>query len=153
MPQKVFETVIPCSPEELFDFHSSVEALTKLTPSDARVEIVGPDTAVRNGALHELKIVKFGLPMIWRARITEVERPHGFRDTAEKSPFASWTHRHDFLPHPEGALLRDTVEYRLPFGPLGAVVDRLVVGHDIDRMFVHRHQVTLDAFSPAPVAR
>ena len=145
MPKLVFESVLRCTPEELWRFHQDVNALRLLTPPDSKVTIVGADTAVRNGALHELKVVKKGLPLLWRARISDVIEGRQFRDTAEKSPFASWTHLHEFLPDPDGAILRDTVEYSLPFGPLGAIVDKILVRRDIEQMFAFRHRVTREA--------
>jgi ligand-binding SRPBCC domain-containing protein len=147
VPRLVFETPIACTPEELWAFHGSVEALATLTPPDARVEIIGKETAVRNGAIHEIKVVKFGLPVVWKAEISEVQAPRQFRDTALKSPFARWTHLHEFLPHPQGALLRDTVDYQMPLGPLGSLVDALIIRRDVEAMFAHRHRVTQKALT------
>jgi hypothetical protein len=39
----------------------------------------------------------------------------------------------------------DHVTYEMPFGPLGNLVDRLLVRHDIERMFAYRHRVTREA--------
>lgn len=142
MHRLVFETVIRCSQQELWDFHASVSALTKLTPPGTHVIILSDDTAVTEGNLHVLRVKKMGIPIVWKARIHEVTPPSGFTDTAEKSPFARWTHRHAFLETPEGTLLRDTVEYQLPGGPLGVVVNALVVERDLKNMFRFRHQVT-----------
>ncbi len=146
MRELVFESVVNCTPEELWAFHADVSALKLLTPPGSKVEILGPDTAVAEGALHRLHIVRMGLPLRWDARISEVNPPHGFTDTAEKSPFAAWSHRHEFLPHTEGTLLRDTVRYRLPLGFLGRLVDAVAIRKDVETMFKHRHSVTKDQF-------
>lgn len=150
MPRLVFESVIPCSVQELWDFHGDVSALGRLTPPGNQVTILSEDTAVRNGALHVLRVKKNGLPLVWKARISEVEPPHRFVDTAEQSPFKSWRHEHAFLEHAQGALLRDTVDYEMPFGPLGALVDRILIRKDLEAMFAHRHQVTKAAFKNRP---
>ena len=146
MPSLVFESVIACTPEELWAFHSDVSALRLLTPPGDQVTIIGEDTAVREGALHVLRVKKKGLTIVWKARISNVEPPHRFVDTAEKSPFAFWRHTHEFLPHEQGSLLRDSIEYRLPLGPLGAIADALFVRRDIEAMFRHRHTVTAAQF-------
>ncbi len=142
MHRLVFESVIHCSQQELWDFHACVSALPKLTAPGTQVTVLNDDLSVTEGNLHVLKVRKLGIPLIWKARIHTVTPPHGFSDTAEQSPFAHWHHRHDFLSHPEGALLRDTVEYQLPFGPLGVLANSLFVERDLKNMFGFRHQVT-----------
>jgi len=145
-----FETPIPCTPEELWEFHASAEALTVLKPTDARVSFLdGPEALkVSEGALHRIKVLRFGLlPIVWHARIVDVHPPSRFTDIAEKSPFKSWKHQHEFLPHESGSLLRDTVEFELPLGILGGVAARLFVAPDVRRMFAHRHKATVDHFN------
>lgn len=142
MPRLVYETPISAPVEALWEFHSSAEALHILTPPKARIQVMGDSLAVENGAIHRIRVRKNGLPVDWVAEISEVIAPRQFRDTAVKSPFKSWTHLHEFLPHEDGCLLRDTVDYELPFGPLGAIANHLFVRHDLDSMFVYRHDQT-----------
>lgn len=156
MPVRTYTIWIDAPIEAVWAFHASVEALPLLTPPDRTVRILSEDVAVRNGALHQLAIRMKGLPVRWDARISDVEPPTRFVDTAERSPFAVWRHEHRFTPENGGTRLTDTVEYRLPFGPIGAVVDRLFVGRDLDAMFAFRHEATRAALastrpgSPAP---
>lgn len=146
MTRKQYRSVLPAPVEAVWAFHRSAEVLRDLTPPGQHVEPVG-DLEVRDGALHTLRIRRFGLPMVWKARISEVEPPRRFVDTAEQSPFAYWRHEHRFEPCAEGTELIDTIEYRLPFGLLGQLIDRLAISRDIDRMFAHRHAVTRRAVS------
>lgn len=148
MSRKVYESVLTATPEEVWGFHASVEALPLLSPPGTKVTILSQDTRVVEGALHELRVVRFGfMALRWNARITDVEPPYRFVDTAERSPFKFWRHEHAFLPLPEGTMLRDTIEYELPFGPLGKLMDRLLVSRDLDQMFEHRHRVTRQALN------
>lgn len=135
--------------EAVWEFHASVAALPKLTPPDRTVRIVSDELRVVNGALHELEIRMKGIRLRWNARITEVQPPRQFVDTAERSPFAAWQHRHAFHPENGGTRITDTVDYRLPFGPVGALVDYLFVRHDLDAMFAYRHQATRQALESA----
>lgn len=137
----VFESVLPCPSERVAEFHASAESLALLSPPGTRVEVLSKDAEVRDGALHVLRIRRGPFSTVWKARISEVG-PHGFTDTAEQSPFAFWRHRHEYLSHPEGTLLRDTVEYSLPFGPLGRLLDRLFVGRQVKELFAFRHAAT-----------
>lgn len=142
----VFETRLAATPGAVQEFHHSVEALTRLAPPGQRVEIIGPETEVREGALHVLRIRRGPFWLVWKARISDVG-PYGFTDTAERSPFACWRHRHEYLPDGEGTLLRDTVEYALPFGPIGRLADRLFVRRSVKSLFAHRHRVALAALA------
>jgi ligand-binding SRPBCC domain-containing protein len=128
----------------MWAFHSSVEALKVLTPPGQHVTIVGETVEVKNGAVHELKVKKFGLTLQWVADISEVEPPHRFVDTARKSPFKFWRHTHEFLPGQGCTILRDTVDYKMPFGILGKLVNSVLIEADVRKMFAFRHRVTRD---------
>jgi ligand-binding SRPBCC domain-containing protein len=39
-------------------------------------------------------------------------------------------------------MITDTVEYSMPFGPLGQLVDWLVVSADLKRLFDYRYKIT-----------
>jgi ligand-binding SRPBCC domain-containing protein len=144
--QLVFESVVPCTVEELWAFHDSLEALKLLTPPTKQVEIIGDTTELRNGAVHKIRAKQFGVWLEWHAKISQVEPPSQFVDTAIRSPFKFWEHRHEFLPHAHGTLLKDTVRYEMPFGILGRLVDSMAVRRDLERMFEHRHRVTVKHF-------
>lgn len=146
MPTLVFASEMPCPVEALWAFHSSPEALTRLMPPGQRVTVTG-DARVETGAIHDLRIVRWGLPLRWRARIESVEpptrdRPGRFVDVAVRSPFAAWRHEHRMEATPDGSRLTDTVTYTPPFGPLGILADRLFLRRDLERLFAHRHEAT-----------
>lgn len=140
--RKVFETRIAATAEELWSFHASAEALKVLTPPGRKLVPISTDLRVENGLLHVMGFRQFGLPMVWKARISEVDPPFGFVDTAEQSPFAFWQHRHSFIRDGEGSILRDEIEYAPPGGPLAGLINRLMVSNDLDCLFAFRHSVT-----------
>jgi len=142
MPSKVIELIVSANPEAVWTFHSSAEALNVLTPPDRKMRMISTDLTVREGAIHEFKVKVGPFWTTWIAELSEVHPPIGFRDTARKSPFKKWSHHHQFLEHPSGTLIRDTVSYELPFGILGRLVNWLFVSRDIDRLFAFRHQAT-----------
>ena len=48
-------------------------------------------------------------------------------DTQLHGPYALWHHTHEFeADGAEHTMMRDTVRYALPFGPLGALAHRAV---------------------------
>jgi ligand-binding SRPBCC domain-containing protein len=142
MPTKVYETRILCPVQKLWDFHSSANALRILTPPDVEIQVVSTNNDVREGALHVIKSKQFGLWLTWKARISKVNPPFGFTDTAEKSPFKSWIHHHDFIELDGECILRDTIHYQPPGGPIAKLINELMINDRLDSMFHHRHKVT-----------
>jgi len=62
-----------------------------------------------------------------------------FVDSQLRGPYALWHHTHEFAPAGEGAtLMRDTVRYALPCGPLGELAYRLFVRRDLNEIFDFR---------------
>jgi ligand-binding SRPBCC domain-containing protein len=61
-----------------------------------------------------------------------------FVDTQIRGPYALWHHTHEFEPDGDGTLMRDTVRYALPLGPLGALAHRGFVRRDVERIFDYR---------------
>lgn len=146
MPTLVFKGEMPCSVERLWEFHRSAEALVRLSPPGQRVTLEG-DAQVVAGAIHRIRIVRFGLPIHWTARIERVEppaenRPGVFVDVAERSPLAAWRHEHRMERTATGSRLTDTVTYTPPFGPLGRIADALFLRRDVEQLFAFRHRAT-----------
>jgi ligand-binding SRPBCC domain-containing protein len=70
----------------------------------------------------------FGLWWTLTSRITTAERPTRFADEQVGGPFAWFRHEHRFVALPDGRTrMLDRWEHRSPLGPLGSVVDRLVL--------------------------
>ena len=61
------------------------------------------------------------------SRITVHDRPRRFVDEMVRGPFAQFRHEHLFVDHGSTTTMRDIVDFRSPWGPLGALVDRVVV--------------------------
>src|SRR5687768_5173343 len=68
--------------------------------------------------------------------------PHLFEDVQIKGPFRSWRHRHIINAHPEGATLRDKIEYEPPLGILGRMFAPLLIEKRLRKLFDYRHRVT-----------
>lgn len=129
-----FQTAITASPERCIDLALTVD--THLEYPGSRERVVA---GVRTGRMGLNDFVtwesrRFGLPVHMTSKITELDHPHRFVDEMQKGPFKSWRHVHLFEAVDGGTLMTDDVEYRVPFGVLGALVDRL---------FVHRYMTRL----------
>jgi ligand-binding SRPBCC domain-containing protein len=80
---------------------------------------------MREGILIDYRLRLFGVPLRWRARITDWEPPVGFVDEQVRGPHRFWRHA-QFCDGGEGTVVEDTVKYRLPFGPFGDLFHPLV---------------------------
>ena len=81
----------------------------------------------------------FGLWWSLTSRITVVEAPTRFEDIQERGPFAWFRHEHRFESIGNRTRMHDHWEHRSPFGPIGRVVDRLVLGRYMRSLLVTRN--------------
>ena len=127
-------------PEAVFEFFADAHNLEALTPPLLRFRVLtpapiamGPGTLIR----YELRVRR--VPVNWLTEITAWDPPHRFVDEQLEGPYALWHHTHTFEPIGDGdTLMRDVVRYRIGFGPLGMLANRLVVRRDVERIFDFR---------------
>lgn len=134
------EQRLPGSPGEVFGFFADAGNLEAITPPWLSFRIVTPrPIEMGRGTLIDYRLRLHGVPISWLTRIEAWEPGRSFVDQQMRGPYALWHHTHDFEPAPGGGtLMRDTVRYALPAGPLGALAHRLFVRRDLDRIFDHR---------------
>ena len=134
------EQTLPGAPDDVFRFFADAGNLEAITPPWLGFSIVTPrpiDMAIGTTIEYELKL--HGLPISWLTQIGDWQPGRRFVDAQLRGPYALWHHTHEFEPAPGGAtLMRDTVRYALPYGPLGALAHRLFVRRDLERIFDFR---------------
>jgi len=125
---------------DVFDFFSRAENLQRITPPLLDFKIVSPlPIEMKAGTLIDYRLKVRGFPMRWRTLIEKWEPPYCFVDTQLKGPYSLWHHTHEFEAlGPNSTMIRDTVRYRLPLGPLGLLAHKLVVQNDIRKIFDFR---------------
>lgn len=125
---------------EVFDFFSDARNLERLTPPWLNFKIDEIPDELGEGALIKYSLRLRGLPIHWVTRIEDWTPGERFVDLQIAGPYALWHHTHEFEDADGGTLVRDTVRYRVPFGPLGRVVDRALVTRDTEKIFAYRRQ-------------
>lgn len=124
-----------------FEFFSRAENLERITPPWMHFRILTPPPIeMQAGATIAYTLRVRGIRLEW---LTEIERwnpPYEFVDVQAKGPYKLWRHTHRFSEVATGTLIEDTVEYALPFGPLGRLVHRLQVARDLQQIFDYREQ-------------
>ena len=126
-------------PAEVFPFFADAGNLEAITPPWLSFRITTPrPIEMRQGALIEYRLRLHGLPIRWLTVIADWAPGVRFVDTQIRGPYALWHHTHEFEPDGDGTLMRDTVRYALPYGPLGVAAQRLFVARDVGRIFDYR---------------
>jgi ligand-binding SRPBCC domain-containing protein len=139
----VKESRIPASPEAVFRFHETPDALVKLIPPGEPLKVLVPPASLEPGTRVVLGGSLLGLPLTWVAVHTEYDPPRLFADRQESGPFEHWLHLHRIQDDGAGGtILRDEIEYALPFGWIGRVFGGRLVRRKLDAMFEHRHAAT-----------
>lgn len=139
----VKESIIKAAPERVFAFHELPDAFARLMPPWEKAKIIKKPDSLKVGteAIVEVKILGL-IPKRWHAKHTAYNPPHEFEDVQLTGPFKSWQHRHIVLPHAEGAILRDEIEFEPPLGFLGKLAAPFAVLPKLEKMFEYRHAVT-----------
>ena len=101
---------------------------------------------MRPATLIDYRIRLHGLPLRWRTEIREWNPPRQFVDVQLRGPYTLWYHTHTFEESHGGTLCIDRVRYR-PRG--GALIHRLFMRRDVERVFQYRQQRLRELIGPA----
>ena len=128
--------------DEVFAFFADAGNLERITPPELNFHIVTPQPInIKKGALIDYKLKLRGISLTWKTEITEWNPPFSFTDSALKSPYKQWIHRHEFAAGENGeTIMKDIVRYRLPFEPFGDLA-HFYVKKELNYIFDYRCKV------------
>lgn len=150
----VREQFLPHPIEQVFAFFSNAGNLESLTPPDLHFRILTPrPIEMRPGTMIDYRLKLSGIPMVWRTRIETFDPPHSFSDVQLRGPYAHWRHLHEFRASEGGTLMRDVVDYALPFGPLGWMVHAIFVRRSLAKIFDYRRDRISGLLADSQTAR
>lgn len=132
---------IPASLDQVWDFISSPQNLKHITP-----EFMGFDILTKNlpEKMYPGMIISYhvkpvlGIKTLWVTEITHVKELHYFVDEQRVGPYSLWHHQHILKEIPGGVLMKDIVNYRPPFGPLGSLANALFIKRMLKKIFDYR---------------
>lgn len=142
MPQLEFQMFLPVSREEAWEFFSTPLNLNRITPPEMNFII---RSALPEKAYPGLIIVYTvsplaGIPLTWVTEITHIREPDFFVDEQRAGPYRIWHHEHHFRPVAGGVMMTDKLFYKVPFGPVGTLADKLLVRKKILNIFRFREK-------------
>ncbi|KGE16017.1 SRPBCC family protein [Sphingobacterium deserti] len=135
-----------CDLEEAWAFFTDPNNLATITPDTLNFKVL--DTFDKP-EIYEGMIINYhvtpllGVRLSWKTRIMEVVPHVSFIDNQEKGPYKLWRHKHEFFAEDGGVRVKDTVQYAMPFGILGAVAHKVIVKKKLREIFDYR-QDTLE---------
>ena len=141
--------VVPARIEDAFTFFADARNLEQITPPWLRFRIVEAPAELARGARLRYRLTLFGIPIRWRTEIVEWTPPHGFVDAQRRGPFRLWEHTHRLTSVAAGTEIYDHVRYRLFLGPVGRLVERLLVRGWVEGIFDYRAETVSRLISAA----
>lgn len=123
--------------KEAWDFFSSPFNLNDITPDFFNVEITSKVPADIYAGLmisYRMKAV-FGIPMTWLSEVSHCQEPKRFVYEQRIGPFKFWSHEVCLTECTNGIVLEDIVFYAMPFGRLGELLQSVVIGNKLRRIF------------------
>lgn len=139
---------LPISREKAWDFLSDPANLKVITPDHMGFSILsGGDRPMFPGQIIQYKVSPFpGYSTKWVTEITHVRDGEYFVDEQRFGPYALWHHKH-FLKTIEGGVeMEDIIDYKIPFGPLGQLMNTLVIKKQLLQIFTYREQKLIELF-------
>ncbi|MDR6866812.1 ligand-binding SRPBCC domain-containing protein [Microbacterium resistens] len=140
MPAFVLERVIAAPAERVFALSLDVGLHVDSMSRHRERVVAGPVSgALGEGDAITWSARHFGIRFRMTSLVHDVDPPVGFSDRQVAGPFAEFRHRHTFSPCSGGTLMRDQIVFRSPFGPLGGIVDALVMQRHLVRLIEARN--------------
>lgn len=126
---------------QLFDLARNIDA-HKNSMARSREEAVAGVTSglISLGEEVTWRAWHFGVPLRMTSRITQMVAPDYFVDEQVKGPFRHFRHVHEFSHDSSGTTMVDRIEFTAPFGPLGRLVEKLVLARYLQNLIVTRNR-------------
>src|SRR5262245_9043567 len=144
--------IIPRLRAETFAFFSDAFNLERITPPFLRFRILTPlPIKMEAGTLIEYRLALFGVPIHWRSIIESWIPEESFVDRQIKGPYSYWRHTHSFEEKgPREILMRDFIEYCIPYSIFGKVAHGLFIKRWLDDIFDYRATMTAHLLGMEP---
>ncbi|MBI3258825.1 MAG: SRPBCC family protein [Ignavibacteriae bacterium] len=141
----IFECSIKINalPKVVFDFHTNVENIIKITPPEIKVTIIHAYPPMQEQEVIP-RVKQFGIfSSTMHMKFIEFNPPHILSDKQINGIFKSLFQRRTFTKQSDGnTLLTDRFEYELPFGFIGKFAHELFIRKIIGKVFEYRQETT-----------
>lgn len=143
------KTFIPISLEKAWNFFSNPENLKVITPNHMGFNVTSEQ--ILKG-MYEGMIITYtvtpllGISMNWMTEITHIKNQSFFVDEQRVGPYKVWHHQHHFKAVDGGVEMWDIVDYVLPLGFLGRILEPIMVRPKLKEIFDFREAKIKELF-------
>ncbi len=138
-------TQTPMSRTELFDRSRSIDAhLGSMSQTNEQAVAGVLSGLISLGEQVTWKARHFGIPFRLTTKITAMDPARMFIDEQLRGPFKSFHHVHEFFDVDGMTMMIDRISFTAPFGPLGWVAERLVLGWYMPQLIRQRNKFLLE---------
>lgn len=131
---------LPITVQQAWDFLSDPKNLKVITPDYMGFHILsGADRPMFAGQIIQYIVTPvLGIKTKWVTEITHVTDKHYFVDEQRFGPYALWHHKHFIKEIDGGVEMEDIIDYKVPFGILGQLVQPILVKPKLEEIFNYR---------------
>jgi len=133
---------LPISVDTAWAFLSDPKNLKVITPDYMSFNILsGADRPMYAGQIIQYIVTPvLGIKTKWVTEITHIVDKHYFVDEQRFGPYALWHHKH-FIKEIEGGVeMEDIIDYKVPFGFIGRLVQPFLVQPKLNEIFEYRKE-------------
>ncbi len=142
MPTIHLTTFISAPVERVFDLARSIDLHKKSMSNTKEEAVAGITTGLIN--LHDTvtwKARHLGKTRFLKSKITSLERPFAFCDEMAEGDFRTLVHHHHFKSVENGTIMIDIMNFEVPYGGFGKLINKLYLTNYLRRLLEHRNQV------------
>ena len=140
--------LLPITINEAWDFLSDPNNLKKITPEYMGFKILEKeDTKMYAGQIIQYIVTPIlGIPTKWVTEITHVKDKSYFVDEQRFGPYSLWHHKH-FIKEVDGGIeMLDIIDYKIPLGFIGRLVNPILVKPKLNEIFNYRKKKLVELF-------
>jgi ligand-binding SRPBCC domain-containing protein len=135
------ETLIDATAEIVFDLSLDIDAHRFSMSAANERAIAGVTTGqIGLGETVTWRAKHFRIPFTMTSKVTALERPHRFVDEQVRGPFRSFHHEHLIETADGGSRMVDRIRFDAPIGPIGRLVERVVLRAYLSKLIAVRAQ-------------
>ena len=144
--------MLPITVDEAWDFLSDPANLKVITPDSMSFNIINGDgRPMYAGQIIQYIVTPlFGIKTTWVTEITHVIDKQYFVDEQRFGPYALWHHKHFIKPIEGGVEMEDIIDYKLPLGWLGQIMESIIVKPKLKEIFNYRKKKLEELFGVYP---
>ena len=145
-----FKTIqkLPISKEKAWIFFSDPSNLKTITPNYMGFKILrGEESNMYAGQIIQYIVTPIlNIPVKCVTEITHLVEGKYFVDEQRFGPYSLWHHKHFINPITNGVEMIDIVDYKIPYGILGQLMQPILVGPKLKEIFEYRRIALIKLF-------